>query len=157
MNEIVVTYRAAGAQSVIRIDGDKHDIAEVLEACRRRIFPGVAADETPVPPRPEPAKEVSPQTRADYKAGVRDTSREALHKHQASGKLGRQEMVVYGYVRGHNGEDFTRQEIARGLDMGINAVCGLVHALINDHGILRETRKRTCRVTGETVMAIGAI
>jgi hypothetical protein len=76
---------------------------------------------------------------------------------QASGKLGRQEMTVYGFVRGHAGQDFTRQEIAQSLKLGINAACGRIHSLIHDHGLLLETRRRACRVTGESVMAIAAV
>ena len=89
-------------------------------------------------------------------SGVRATSRDALHHHAASGKLGRQEMAVYGYIRGHHGEDFTRQEVAAGLGMGINAVTGRVFALIHDHGLLRETRRRQCRITGESAMPVTA-
>jgi hypothetical protein len=90
-------------------------------------------------------------------SGVRETSRDALRKVQASGKLGRQEMIVYGFVRGRYGEDFTRMEIAHGLNLGINVITARVHALIHQHELLRETRRRACRVTGESVMAITTV
>lgn len=89
--------------------------------------------------------------------GVRETSRDALHRHQASGKLGKQEMLVFGFVRGHSREDFTRQEIAQALGMGINAVTGRVFSIIHEHKLFRETGRRICRVTGESVMAITAV
>jgi len=90
-------------------------------------------------------------------SGVRATSRDALDRMRASGRLGRQEMLVYGFIRGHSGQDFTRQEVAQGLGLGINAACGRIHALIHDHGLLRETCRRSCRVTGESVMAISTV
>jgi hypothetical protein len=68
-------------------------------------------------------------------------------------------MLVYGYVRegAANGLDYTRQEIAQGLNLGINAVTGRVFSLIHSHGLLRETERRTCRITRESVMAIAAV
>ena len=82
--------------------------------------------------------------------GGRETSRSAYRKARFSGKLTRQQEVVVAWLRGRVG-DATRQEIARGTGLGINAVCGRVNELLDPEiGVLRETGKRKCRATGET-------
>ena len=85
-------------------------------------------------------------------AGVRETSLEAHRKLKSSGKLTAQQEVVMTWMRNLIG-DATRSEIERGTGLKINAVCGRVNELIA-LGELRETRKRRCRVTGETVNAL---
>ena len=86
--------------------------------------------------------------------GVRAASVEAYRKIERSGKLTAQQEVVMAWVRSRIG-DHTRQEISRGTELPINAVCGRVHELV-DLGELRETRRRRCRVTGENVNALVA-
>ncbi len=84
--------------------------------------------------------------------GVRETSIEAHRKLKASGKLTAQQEAVMAWLRGRIG-DATRQEISKGSGIAINAVCGRVNELL-EVGELRETRKRKCRVTGETANAL---
>ena len=145
--------------AVARIEG--RDWGVVLQAARQaQAKEGVVTpiQVTASAPTAVSAALASPPGGGDTPvSGVRATSRDALYRMRASGKLGRQEMLVYGFIRGHSGQDFTRQEVAQGLGLGINAACGRIHALIHDHGLLRETCRRSCRVTGESVMAISTV
>lgn len=84
--------------------------------------------------------------------GVRETSRDAYHRASAYGKLTAQQKLIVDWLSARIG-DATRQEVARGTGIGINAVCGRVNELLAD-GVLRETKKRKCRVTGETANAL---
>ncbi len=84
--------------------------------------------------------------------GVRDTSRQAYQAHLDSGALGRQERLVYEYVRTAL-QPVTRQEITYALRIGINAVCGRVNSLVAK-AILEECGTRHCQVTGQNVTIV---
>lgn len=84
--------------------------------------------------------------------GVRDTSMLAYQKLKDTGVLGKQERMVYEYVRTAP-HPVTRQEINNGLKIGINAVCGRVNSLIAKL-LLEECGRRHCSVTGENVMIV---
>lgn len=105
------------------------------------------ARETYVPPPTPPKPDLFAPT-----VGVRQTSVEAYRKMERSGKLTAQQEVVVAWMRGRIG-DATRQEISKGTELPINAVSGRVHELV-ELGVLRETRRRKCRVTQENVNAL---
>ena len=172
MNQITVTYTPEnGPRKVVVMDGDKHDVFDVLERCRRRIFPGVA-----VPDEGERIEKVTTQEGGHVSAslsashnsgevavnhasgphvsGVRDTSRDAYAKYGATGKLSRQQEIIVAVLRGSR-RDYTRQELAKKTGLGINAVCGRVNELMQEpFCALVEHRRRKCDVTGENVMAL---
>ena len=94
------------------------------------------------------------RNRTNAHSKIRDTSIASYRKARVSGKLTAQQEHIVGWLRRQIG-DATRQEIARGTGLGINAVCGRVNELLAPEvGVLRETRKRKCRVTGETANAV---
>lgn len=84
--------------------------------------------------------------------GVRGTSRDAYARAKVAGKLTAQQSVIMDWLAGQSG-DRTRQEIARGTGIGINAVAGRVKELLDGESLV-ETRKRTCGVTGETAWGV---
>lgn len=87
--------------------------------------------------------------------GVRDTSMHAYRALQASGKLGAQEKLVMQYFIDHPGAKVTRQELARALMLGINAVCGRVNALMKEpFNLLVERGKKVCPITRQRVNAV---
>jgi hypothetical protein len=45
MNEITIRYQLGKNVTTISIDGNKHDIAVILDTCRKRIFSGVESPE----------------------------------------------------------------------------------------------------------------
>lgn len=86
--------------------------------------------------------------------GVRQTSRDAYHRAKFSGKLTAQQQRIVDWMRPRVG-GATRQEIAQGTGITINATCGRVNELLDPEiGALRETGKRRCRITGETANAL---
>lgn len=86
---------------------------------------------------------------------VRDTSMAAYRALKFSGKLGRQEQLVVDHFVAHPGRQFTRQELARDLRLGINAVCGRVKDLLDEPlNVLVENGKKRCEVTGNDVNAL---
>lgn len=109
---------------------------------------------------PAPATAPQPPTRN----GVRDTSRDAYDAHKASGKVTKQQLRILQAMRDHGAADYTRQEISRLTypkkkgdppAVPINAVCGRVDELLDPIiGLLVETRRRRCGVTGENAMAL---
>ena len=86
--------------------------------------------------------------------GVRDTSMMAYQALKDSGTLGRQERMVYEYVRAAP-HPVTRQEITSALRIGINAVCGRVNSLIAK-SLLEECGRRRCSKTGQDVNIVRA-
>lgn len=78
--------------------------------------------------------------------GSRDTSKDALAEHRSSGKLGAQQQAVYAALT-KSGQAFTRAELAKHLDMTHGAACGRVNELMK-LGLVVETERRTCAVTG---------
>ncbi|MDE2104338.1 MAG: hypothetical protein KGL39_44280 [Patescibacteria group bacterium] len=85
-------------------------------------------------------------------SGVRKTSVDAYAKARAAGKLTTQQTVIADWLQKQIG-DATRQEIARGTGLGINAVAGRCRELL-DAGVLLETKQRKCKVTSETAFGL---
>ena len=85
------------------------------------------------------------------KAGIRDASLEAYQDLKDSGQLGKQEAIIYRALDGKS--SMTLQEICRATDVQINAVAGRVNGL-KKKGVLVESRKRVCRVTGRVVTPV---
>lgn len=162
---IRVTYRPAPGAPLRRMEVDEsRDAMAVVDRCRELIYPsstrGGEADASRTAPKRSggsaPRAEAAP-TSPGAVSHIRDTSHAAYDKLRATGKLGKQEQFIYDLVRG-SGElnrDWTRQEIAYELHLGINAVCGRVHALIHEHALLEERARRACTVTGETANPVG--
>ena len=167
---IVVTKTDKLSGRVARVEiPEGKDVAAVLNAVRAGMgFETVAEDmlHNSIMARREAAKDGAVAQRIERgvpnlevagsipvgpaMTGVRETSRDAYRKARWSGKLTRQQEQVVAWLRGRVG-DATRQEIARGTGLGINAVCGRVNELLDPEiGALRETGKRKCRATGET-------
>ena len=59
---------------------------------------------------------------------VTDTSLQSYFEHKDSGKMGNQEKIVYDYIKSHHG--CSRNQIEKGTNIRINAVCGRVNQLI---------------------------
>lgn len=167
MNTITITYQAENAApQTFVIDGDKHDVGAILERCRKRIFPDVdppevdvVHDEIMARPKPilRPVEVVEDEKPAKFVApsGVRETSKVALREHRATGKLTAQQRCVVAWIRAHADRDWTRQELSKAVGLGINVICGRVNELLKEpHCALKETRKRECKITGETAMAL---
>ena len=81
-------------------------------------------------------------------SSVRDTGLDAYSSAKASGLLSKQQAHLLAFFQQRPGRDFTRQEVATGIDWGINVVCGRVKELI-DCGILVEKPRRMCNETGQ--------
>ena len=112
----------------------------------------VHADDPPIPewrgdkPRQEEIKEM-----VAFVEGVRDTSLKAFEGLKDSGQLGKQEQIIYRALSGES--PMTLQEISKKTDVQINAVAGRVNGL-KKKGILVESHKRICRVTGRVVTPV---
>lgn len=92
---------------------------------------------------------------AAARSGIRDTSMAAYRALKWSGKLAAQEKLIVDHFLANRGRKFTRQELARDLDLGINAVCGRVKALLDaPMELLVEREKKQCSVTGNSVNAL---
>ena len=155
MSEITLRYTAEGKTTTMTFDGNKHDWTVLAEKVRKKLFPNV---ELPFDPDLEESSAVVVEkTASEVTAGVREASRDAYTRLKASGKLQAQEKLVYDLLNAKSSRDWTRQEISRELGLGINAVAGRVHALINKKGMLRETKRRECKVTGESVMGVTVV
>ena len=85
------------------------------------------------------------------KAGIRDASLEAYQELKDSGQLGKQEQTIYRALNGKS--SMTLQEICKATNVQINAVAGRVNGL-KKKGVLVESRKRVCRVTGRVVTPV---
>jgi hypothetical protein len=86
---------------------------------------------------------------------VRGTSLEAYRALRASGKLGAQQLAIVGYFIDRPGASASRQELARDLGIGINAVCGrVVELLTAAPPILAERGRKVCQVTRNDVLAL---
>lgn len=79
--------------------------------------------------------------------GKRDTSRAAFHAARDAGVLSKREQEVFSLLCEHPERDYTRAEIAKATKMTHGAACGRVHSLL-EFGIVVETPRRTCSVTG---------
>ena len=78
--------------------------------------------------------------------GRRDTSKDALACHRETGKLSAQQQQVFAVLT-RTVQAFTRAELAAQLGMTHGAACGRVNELMK-LGLIVETERRTCLVTG---------
>lgn len=83
---------------------------------------------------------------------VRNTSKKALQTINGL-QINRLEKKILKTVLTR--KDMTRQEISRATGISINSVCGRVNRMV-EYGVLDETRKRACRITGFNVWALSA-
>ena len=65
--------------------------------------------------------------------GSKPTSIQAWFNLQKTGKLGRQEAIVYYYIMAHS--NCTRRQIEKETGISISSVCGRVNRLIEDNKI----------------------
>ena len=88
---------------------------------------------------------------------MQQTSLSAYREIQSSGKLGTQQQLILERIRASNAKygehDFSLQEIAAITKLPINAVSGRVNDL-KKAGMLVESNKRACKVTGRTIVAV---
>lgn len=88
--------------------------------------------------------------------GVRDTSMAAYRGLEWSGKLGKQQQVVLDFFLANRTGRWTRQEIAAGTKLSINATCGRVKELLDTpYSLLEEDEeKKDCSITKSRVNAV---
>lgn len=74
-----------------------------------------------------------------------------------TGRMTKQQHLVMDFFAINQQRDFTRQELAQALSLGINVICGRVNELLRSpFTLLEETGRRECRITGESANAIRA-
>ena len=113
----------------------------------------VHADDPPIPEwREDKTRQEEIKDMVAFAEGVRDTSLEAFKGLKDSGQLGKQERIIFRALSGES-NPMTLQEISKKTDVQINAVAGRVNGL-KKKGILVETHKRVCRVTGRVVTPV---
>ena len=83
---------------------------------------------------------------------IRGSSLNAFMRLVNSGKMAKQEQVIFDYLKRH-GEPLTLQEIAKVTGFGINSVSGRVHGLKKKR-ILQECQKRKCHLTKRMVTPV---
>lgn len=172
---IVVRFRLLplGKVETVEID-ESRDPFEVLEACIRRIdaleankhrpaqvlakaTSGGSTAEADSPMRLEPATSAKTDRLDPARAGVRDASMIAYRSLEWSGRMTRQQRLVMDFFAINEQRDFTRQELANALALGINAICGRVNELMRPPFVLlEELGRRRCRITGESANALRA-
>lgn len=157
---IVVRFREYPGAKIERIEiPETKDPFEVLEACIRRID-ALAANE--YQPAQVPAKATSGSAaRAapldPARAGVRDASIIAYRSLEWSGRMTRQQRLVMDFFACNAQRDYTRQELASALSLGINVIAGRVNELLKQpFNLLEELPRRKCRITGESAHALRA-
>lgn len=79
---------------------------------------------------------------------VKETSREALHDHRSSGKLGAQAIAVRDTVRALGSA--TRSEVSKKSNIPVNAISARVRELLDAKVLIVDGRKE-CTVTGRSV------
>ena len=77
---------------------------------------------------------------------VKETSILAYLDHRNSGKMGRQEEIVYNYIKSH--PKINRTQVSNGTGIKINAVCGRVKTLL-DSGFISLSEKKRCPFTNK--------
>jgi hypothetical protein len=82
---------------------------------------------------------------------VADTSIQAYKEHQAEGKVGTQSNSIYRIMQA--GKDYSRRELVAVTLIELSSVCGRVHELLQ-LGLLKEGKKRKCRITGKTIVPV---
>ena len=79
---------------------------------------------------------------------VADTSIDAYIEHKESGKIGKQAEYILNSLQ--DGKSYSRRELANKFNLELSSVCGRVNELMAE-GLLEETDKRACEVTGKTI------
>lgn len=135
------------------------DALDLLEACIARVDgrPWQAAvmgpwpQEATLPPTEAPEAPLRKPTQGiQGDSGVRDTSRDALAKLGASGKLNRQQAAIVAFLQAHPGRGYTRAELAEATGLRHSTICGRCNELLSEpFAALEELPRRPCRVTGE--------
>lgn len=111
--------------------------AEVKPGSIPLVGPAIAA-----PPRPHQ---------------VRDASMIAYRALEWSGRMTRQQKLVMDFFAINPQRDYTRQELANALELGINVICGRVNELRKPpFALLEELDRRECRITGESAHPLRA-
>ena len=83
--------------------------------------------------------------------GMRDTSRLAYRKMEATGKLGKQEREILQVFLATQGRTFTRNEVAAAANIKINSCTARINKMIKaPFDVLEEVQQRRCRISGET-------
>lgn len=103
-------------------------------------------------PSARPARNAS--TGQPDQRGQRDTSKDALKRMVDCGALSERQAQVLAAIRGASG-DLTRAEVARATGMTHGASCGRCHELLAA-GLIEETARRTCSVTGASSHGVRA-
>ena len=112
----------------------------------------VHADDPPIPEwREDKTRREEIKDMVAFAEGVRDTSLEAFKGLKDSGQLGKQERIIFRALNGS--PPMTLQEISKKPDVQINAVAGRVNGL-KKKGVVVESQKRVCRVTGRVVTPV---
>ena len=74
-----------------------------------------------------------------------------------TGRMTKQQRLVMDFFAINAQRDYTRQELANALGLGINVICGRVNELLKSpFTLLEECGRRQCRITGESANAIRA-
>jgi len=166
------TEKRTGKRTRVEIPETK-DVGAVLEAIGARYGTPVSEDERRARdarfeemlerrrnPGPESKVEPAPahnvhHARRKIGGGVRDASMEAHRAIRGGGRMADQQRLIVEHLRARPGEKFTRQELARDLGLGINAVCGRVNELVAEpFELLLEDGRKRCSVTGNDVGAL---
>ena len=82
---------------------------------------------------------------------VTETSIQAYKEHQTEGKVGTQANSIYRIMQ--VGKDYSRRELVAVTLIELSSVCGRVHELLQ-LGLLKEGKKRKCKVTGKTIIPV---
>lgn len=86
------------------------------------------------------------------RTNVRDTSILAFFGEVKPTLSQRQEQVLAVFFENPDQKDFSNMELAGKLEWSINRVTPRTHELVK-LGVLKESRKRSCKVTGRRVWA----
>ena len=82
---------------------------------------------------------------------VTETSIQAYKEHQAEGKVGKQATSIYRIMQ--PSKDYSRRELVAVTLIELSSVCGRVNELLQ-LGLLKEGKKRKCKVTGKTIIPV---
>lgn len=110
------------------------------------LFAGKASTAMHLPSKQIQAGSI-PAARSKTGRGSRDTSRDGLAEHRATGKLGAQQQQVFAVLT-RTGQAFTRAELAQRTGIRLSAICGRISELLALQ-VIKEGPRRQCGVTGK--------
>jgi DNA-binding MarR family transcriptional regulator len=84
---------------------------------------------------------------------VRESSFIAYDQLKFSGDLNHLQSQIVDLIKRHPSLDFSRKEISRATGLEINTVTGRVNELL-ESGVLVESRRRNCHVTGRSIRPV---